>query len=90
MESARAISRSTAPGSSGLGNDTVGNAGSGSAWSGTTPGVGKPARAKAAVSTAAPTPCSGVYATVRSRGPSGSITAVARSTYEATRSSPST
>ena len=41
----------------------------------------KPAAANAARATSAPTPCSGVYAIDRSRGPSGSTTAAASRMY---------
>ena len=62
----QAISRSMAPGSSGLGKDTVGKSGSGANCSATTAGRGQPARSKAASSVSPPTPCIGVYATVTS------------------------
>ena len=60
---ARAISRSIAPGSSGLGKWTVGKRPSGSCCSGTTAGTGSPATSKASSSVAPPTPCMAVYAT---------------------------
>ena len=89
VSTASARARSSAPGSSGLGKAAVGKSGSGSACSATSAGSGKPARAKAARSTPAPTPCRAVC-TVRSRRCGVSGTAATRSRYESSTSPPST
>ena len=57
---ASAFSRSTAPGSSGLGKATVRKVGSGASCSGTLTGSASPAAAKTARVVSAPTPCMAV------------------------------
>jgi hypothetical protein len=57
-----------------LGKVTVGKSGSGFSWVGTVDGAGKPARSKAAVTTAEPTPWSAVCTMETSRGLSGATT----------------